>query len=555
MKPILCFLSLLLAGFCPAQILHFTWHSDQAAHTHAQLAPTSAYYSGELKFSALPTQGMVELWWQPERHAAQLLARTQQAAVPIYWHKPAQAGALKLRFPAHPSHEVSQATLQLHAQTIASAAPACENAQAQSPALQALQRQLANTSSPQQRQAVLQRFWQARQNAHTPLIETLNTTHNRVTYLWRGAKHNVRLIGGPSNDHDWLQRLPSSDVWFKEYTVSKDYMGSYAFAVDVPNLGEASDDGCVWQQRPESRAQRLAILSALHTDPYNPRSLADTPSAAQTQRQESGLYLSETAAQRAQPLTNTRPKLKTHIFNSAILHNQRRITVYAPPNVSPNTHLPTLVFLDGEAYTESVNTPKILDHLITSQQMRPVQAVFIHNPSATARNQELPPNEAYTRMMATELLPSLRAQLPHDIDPKHTFIIGSSYGGLAAAHLGLTLPHTFSHVIALSGSFWWQPKEASPHQQNHITDLVNQGKLPKLHWFLSAGTDERSRTGQNDGILEQIRVLQAALKTQKQHVILREYAGGHSHAVWNIALQDALLAYLPTSPNLMNKSK
>ena len=122
MKPILCLLSLLLAGFCPAQPLHFTWHSDQAAHSNARLATTSAYYSGELKLSALPTQGMVELWWQPERHAAQLLARTQQAAVPIYWHKPAQAGVLKLKFPTHPSHEVLHASLQLHPQTTAPAA-------------------------------------------------------------------------------------------------------------------------------------------------------------------------------------------------------------------------------------------------------------------------------------------------------------------------------------------------------------------------------------------------------------------------------------------------
>ena len=531
-----------------------TWHNQQTPPAESNLAAPAAYYTGQLKLSALPRQGIVELWWQPKHQAPQLLARTQQAEVPIYWHKPDQAGVLKLRFPAN-SPPTLQATLQWQAQPTTPVAAVCENAHTESPVLQRLQAQLARAATPAQKQALLTLFWQARQKARTPLIETIDHTHSRVTYLWRGAKHNVRLIGGPSNDHDWLQRLPNSDVWFKEYTVSKNYMGSYAFAVDVPNLGVASDDGCAWQERPESRTQRLAILSVLRTDPYNPHSLADTPSAAQTQRQESGLYLSEATVQRAQPFTNTRPKLKTHIFNSTILHNQRRITVYAPPNDSPNAQLPTLVFLDGEAYTESVNTPKILDHLITSQQIRPVQAVFIHNPSAAARNQELPPNEAYTRMMTTELLPSLRVQLPHDIDPKHTFIIGSSYGGLAAAHLGLTLPQTFSHVIALSGSFWWQPKEAAPHQQSHITDLVNQGKLPKLHWFLSAGTDERSRTGQNDGILEQIRVLQAALKTQKQHVILREYAGGHSHAVWNIALQDALLTYLPTSPKLMNKSK
>ena len=524
-----------------------TWHNHQTPPAESNLAAPAAYYTGQLKLSALPTQGMVELWWQPKHQAPQLLARTQQAEVPIYWHKPDQAGVLKLRFPAN-SPAILQATLQWQAQPTTPMAAVCENAHTESPVLQRLQAQLALAATPAQKQALLTLFWQARQKARTPLIETIDHTHSRVTYLWRGAKHNVRLIGGPSNDHDWLQRLPNSDVWFKEYTVSKDYMGSYAFAVDVPNLGAASDDGCAWQQRPESRTQRLAILSVLRTDPYNPRLLANTPRAIQTQRQESGLYLNNVAAQRAQPRPLTTPKLKTTLFNSTILHNQRRITVYAPPHTGQDTLLPTLIFLDGEAYTESVNTPKILDHLILSQQMRPVQAVFIHNPSAAARNRELPPNEAYAHMMATELLPNLRTQLPHNIDPKHTFIIGSSYGGLAAAYLGWLMPDTFSHIVALSGSFWWQPNNAAPSPSNHIAEWVTQGHHPQQHWFLSAGTDEHGRSGRNDGILEQTRVLQAALQTQKQQVILREYAGGHSYAVWNIALQDALLTYLPATP-------
>lgn len=110
------------------------------------------------------------------------------------------------------------------------------------------------------------------------------------------------------------------------------------------------------------------------------------------------------------------------------------------------------------------------------------------------------------------------------------------------------MPDTFSHVVALSGSFWWQPQNAAPSPSNHIAEWVTQGHHPQQHWFLSAGTDEHGRSGRNDGILEQTRVLQAALQTQKQQVILREYAGGHSYAVWNIALQDALLTYLPATP-------
>ena len=64
-----------------------TWHNQQTPPAESNLAAPAAYYTGQLKLSALPRQGIVELWWQPKHQAPQLLARTQQAEVPIYWHK------------------------------------------------------------------------------------------------------------------------------------------------------------------------------------------------------------------------------------------------------------------------------------------------------------------------------------------------------------------------------------------------------------------------------------------------------------------------------------
>ena len=110
----------------------------------------------------------------------------------------------------------------------------CEEILPQSEQLKSIQNKIAQ--SPQERKKYLNQFWDHVKGIGTPLIEPIDQHNSRMIFLWRGAEHNVRLIGGPSNDHEWLTRLPDTDIWFKEAIVDNRFIGSYSFAIDSPNL-------------------------------------------------------------------------------------------------------------------------------------------------------------------------------------------------------------------------------------------------------------------------------------------------------------------------------
>ncbi len=75
-------------------------------------------------------------------------------------------------------------------------AAACEDVKAQSQILLNLQHQL--NQNPKQRAQILEDFWKRVELMGTPIIENYDEQHSRIVFLWKGAQHNVRLIGGPS---------------------------------------------------------------------------------------------------------------------------------------------------------------------------------------------------------------------------------------------------------------------------------------------------------------------------------------------------------------------
>ncbi|AUZ04958.2 MULTISPECIES: alpha/beta hydrolase-fold protein [Vitreoscilla] len=533
----------ILPTLVQADDLSHTWSHTDTLQTVA-IDAKNQHYQGHLKFSALP-EHMVSFGWQDSDQQQHVLLHTQQQEVPIYWSVPHNATHLWLK-QSQASSQTIQAQLTLKIHTIYPQTDICHHAQPQSAVLQNLQQQL-NTQPLAEHAQILNLFWQRIAAQSTPITEPINAQSMRLVYLWRGAKNNVRMIGGASNNHDWLQRLPNSDVWYKEYVVPHDYRGSYVFAVDIPHLQNDGMDGCDRQQAQESRAQRLAILGHLHTDPYNPNTLM--ASKTTTQRNESVFD----AASESHPNTDTvvSSHVQTHVLHSSVLNNQRRISIYQPPNAANTNNLPTLIFLDGESYTESIDVPRLLDEWILTGRIAPVQAIFVHNPSAQARNQELPPNANYVHMIETELLPFLHTHLHTPMSAQNTAIIGSSFGGLAAANLGLSLPRHFSHVVSLSGSFWWQAKHQLPHDKPFVLQRIQHHPPTTLKWFLSANSDE---TGRNQaGILETTQEVYHSLKIQQQDVIFQQYSGGHNYVVWKKALLDALLHFYPAQNQNISK--
>lgn len=378
-------------------------------------------------------------------------------------------------------------------------------------------------------------FWRDIARRGTPLVEPSmgppGSDRVTLTFLARGARHNVRLLGGPTSRHETLERLGSSDVWFKSFVVPASTRLSYQIAPDVPDF------------RGTCRECRMAILAQLQADPlnrrpwpmdapdpYNQVSLVELPGAPPQPGLEGGW-------------TEPAGRLIGERFASRILGNTRDVAVYAPPGVDPAGKDTVLLLLfDGPDYLDRrAPVPTMLDRLTGDGRLPPIVAVFIANPTTEARERELPANPAFAAMLADELLPWLSDRMGVRPRPDRTVLAGSSYGGLAAVSAALAHPDRFGNALSLSGSFWWHPADAPPDRPEHVAGLVASRDRRPVRFFLSAGLFESGSDGEI-GILESSRHLRDVLEAKGYDVVYRDYAAGHDHFAWRGALGDGLLA-------------
>ncbi len=396
-----------------------------------------------------------------------------------------------------------------------------------SPRLRALQRSLATGSGTDA-------FWAEAAAAGGPLVEPADTAPATggdellVTFLWRGAAGNVRVIGAPSADHDALARLDGSDVWYRSYRVPASTRLSYRLAPDVPEF-----DGTPVQRR-------RAILSTAQRDPLNPRSFPAKPLD-----RFDGYSVLELPAAPPQKWVEPRAGIaagtvETLRLASTALGNERDIVLYRSHGWQPGAAGNALVVLfDAENFTEEVPTPVILDNLVAGGMLPPTAAILIANPSGETRGAELPPNAAFARFLSAELMPWARARGVHAEAPK-TVIAGASYGGLAAAWAGFRHPELFGNVYSQSGSFWWSPAGAEPAWLTR--EFAAAPKAP-VRFLLEAGLFETGRAG-SPGILDTTRHLRDVLRAKGYDVAHREFAAGHDFYHWRGSLGDGLAELL-----------
>lgn len=372
-------------------------------------------------------------------------------------------------------------------------------------------------------------FWQEIQAAGTPLIEPAGDGHSVVTFLWRGARRNVRLMGGPSTDHEWLERIGDSDVWFVSFLVPDGLRLSYRLAPDVPDVpGDA-------------RARRVALLAVAQMDPLNRN---PWPAVAPDRFGQSGTVALPLAPEQpgTPPSPDADPVLDRFDFDSALLDNSRRITLSHPRDFDPaDPDLVTVLVFDGERALTEMDAPLVLDTLTRAGRLPPVLAVLVPSIDSTTRSRELPGNARFADALADELLPLVAARTGVRPDPARTVLAGASYGGLAAATIAMQRPDAFGNAVAMSGSFWWAPPGADTDGTPWAAaEYTARDTLP-IRFFLSAGSFEGGRN-EAGSILYTSRFLRDVLRLKGYSVQWREYAAGHDFYAWRGAFTDGLIA-------------
>ena len=385
---------------------------------------------------------------------------------------------------------------------------------------------------PKQKTELLDQFWQQVKQQGTPLIEPLNAQESRVTFLWKGAKENVRIWGGVSADHDFMQRFLDTDLWYRSYVVPNDTLVEYRFAPDIPTLPV------------DASTQRRALLSTAQADPYNPNiyfdRIGDTLKNTDRFNYYSVLKLPNAPKQLdLTPNANfAKGSIDTVIFDSKELQNKRRLFVYKPANFDPTLHYPVLYLFDGIDYLKRVPTTIILDNLIATQKIPPIVAVFIENPSVQSRTKELTANSKFAEILAEKIVPFVEKQ--QKINAKTRIIAGSSYGGLAAAYVPLNHSDVFANALVLSGSFWWSPPNTPQEQSNYIAyRYATQPNLP-ICFFISTGYYESGKSQ----ILETSRHLKDVLIAKNYPVAYVEQSTAHGYLAWQGLIREGLITLL-----------
>lgn len=383
-------------------------------------------------------------------------------------------------------------------------------------------------------------FWQERARLGTPMVEadpSGDPTRRLVTFLWRGAQYNARLIGAPADDHIWLARLGDTDIWFASFRVGSDLRMSYQIAPDIPQVPGPS------------REKRMALLATLQQDPLNRASFGND--AKDRYARNSYFALPDAPVQPGVSNdTGGNPDLTEHMFKNPTTQQERRLWLHKTAGFDPaDPNAVLLVMFDGRQYTSKVSVPAQLDRLHDAGQLPPMATVFIDSVGGQTRWEELSCNEAFLDQVAQDILPYAQAELGLTANGARTVIAGSSLGGLSSACLALRHPQAFGNFISMSGSYWWAPEHTTPDTRPYIVDLLEQSSPHDLRGFVSAGRYETSRFEDQFGIFEGSQALVEAMQQQGlAGTFWRAYEGGHDYAVWQGALTDGLLALFPTSP-------
>ena len=378
----------------------------------------------------------------------------------------------------------------------------------------------------------LQDFW-SEVDGHTPLVESIDEEGwVKVTFLWRDAEASqVRMFGGPDvGSEKHLARMPDTDVWFRTEVLSTAARCTYAFVPDPPHRQPAS-----WDEVFAAYEDHPPLSDPLNPERYGWQSkleLADAPPQPWIARRE------EVPAGTLTP----------HELASEILGETRSFSVYSPPGYEGRVGACDLVVLfDGEVYGSVdqtlVPTPTILDNLQAEGVLGPTIAVLVNSLGPEKRMLDLGTSEPFAKVLATELLPWVRAEYRVHPGPSRVAVGGSSLGGLMATFTAFHYPEVFGNVISQSGSYWWtEDQEATLTNRRPassgdlIAQMLTAEHIPVRFWM---------EIGEYEGAAMMVgpnRHLRDVLRLKGHEVIYREFVGGHDYLHWRGSLGEALVA-------------
>ena len=255
--------------------------------------------------------------------------------------------------------------------------------------------------------------------------------------------------------------------------------------------------------------------------------------------------------------------IKRHrAFPSKVLGNRRDVLVYLPPGYrrSLRTRYPVLYLHDGQNVFDAATSfagvewgvDETAQRLIRQKSIEPLIIVAVSNmgeeriheyaPTAGVITPHDQPKKRsrglaglYGRFLIDELKPFIDRKYRTKPEAQFTGLGGSSLGGLATLAIGIIFSDTFTRLMVMSPSVWWD-------EFSIIRLLGFVREKPPLKIWLDMGTGEP--------VWEQVRELRDALLDcgWRPNVDLKYFeipGAGHNEAAWAARVEPALRFLFP----------
>ena len=403
---------------------------------------------------------------------------------------------------------------------------------ATSPTLAAVHQRLLER--PQLASQLQEQLW--RQVTSTPLVEADPTQEGKylVTFLWRGAAHNVLLFVNRLTDEknladSYMRRLPGTDTWYLTYRMDDDWRASYCF------LPAPTADQAPWLQGSQVRL-RQALDGGL-PDPGNPvtctnrrgfvQSVVSLPLAPAWPLGEWPVFADDAAdAGRLDAIADVETL-------------GRQIWVYTPALIDRAQSWPVLLVLDGEVWLKRHHLHLALAQLMDAGLIAPAYIVFIDSGGTEQRWQELGDSESdFGGYLSGQLLNWLKTHYAISPNPADRVVIGQSLGALTVLRTLVAYPQLIGAGISQSASLW---QDVLFSELNALDATARP--LAGTRAWIEVGSQEWILAPLQPKAVRQLR--QAGMQVKDM-----VYNGGHDYACWRINLASALMQLLP-GPNAL----
>jgi predicted alpha/beta superfamily hydrolase len=281
------------------------------------------------------------------------------------------------------------------------------------------------------------------------------------------------------------------------------------------------------------------------------------------------LAVAQEATPQAQPACTptVTGQVQTFELPGKVFNFTRTVRVFLPPGyddaANRDRRYPVLYMLDGQNLFDAClaydhkhewQVDETITRLVNEGAIEPVIAVGLDNARENRATEYLayadniqnpgsaePLGRRMPEFLIKEVMPVIEGKYRIAKGRENTGIAGSSYGGFAAAYIGIHAPTVFGKVLAESPVFWVG--------NGAILRETNGIAMAPLKVFMAYGMKEWNMPGANEAEVRMIRQVEANLKaailSPAEVKVVIEPEALHNEEAWAKRLPDALKFLFP----------